>query len=144
MDDRNRYCRIKLQNAITLSTSQIQILSSHAKKQKPNESCALLLGHIQDDKAVVKDVILTDNVEKSPVNFTISPEQTLQGYQRAQKNNMEIVGIFHSHPDSEARPSSTDQKYMETNPYVWVIFSGLTNEFKAFVLESKIVEIPIA
>lgn len=143
MDDRNRYCRIKLQNAITLSTSQIQVLSSHAKKQKPDESCALLLGHIQDDKVVVKDVLLTDNVEKSPVSFTISPEQTLQGYQRAQKNNMEIVGIFHSHPDSEARPSSTDQKYMETNPYVWVIFSGLTNEFKAFVLESKIIEIPI-
>jgi len=143
MDDRNRYCRIKLQNAITLSTSQIQILSSHAKKQKPSESCALLLGHIQDDKVVVKDVLLTDNVEKSPVSFTISPEQTLQGYQRAQKNNMEIVGIFHSHPNSEAYPSATDQKYMEINPYVWVIFSGLTNEFKAFVLETKIVEISI-
>lgn len=143
MDDRKHYCRIKLQNAIALSTSQIQVLSSHAKKQKQNESCALLLGHMQDNKAVVKDVILTDNVEKSPVNFTISPEQTLQGYIQAQKNNMEIVGIFHSHPNSEARPSATDQRYMEINPYVWVIFSGLTDEFRAFVLESKIVEIPI-
>ncbi len=143
MDERNCYCRINLQNAITISTSQKQILSSHAKKQKPNESCAFLLGHIQDNKVVVKDVILTDNMEKSPVNFTISPEQTLQGYLEAQKNNMEIVGIFHSHPSSEALPSATDQKYMEINPYVWVIFSGLTNEFKAFVLESKIIEIPI-
>jgi len=102
-----------------------------------------LLGHIHDNKAVVKDVILTDNVEKSPVNFTISPEQTLQGYIQAQKNNMEIVGIFHSHPNSEAHPSTTDQRYMEINPYVWVIFSDLTDEFRAFVLESKIVEIPI-
>ena len=143
MDDRNCYCRINLQNAITISTSQKQILSSHAKKQKPNECCAILLGHIQNNKAVVEDVFLTDNVEKSPVNFTISPEQTLQGYMKAQKNNMEIVGIFHSHPNSEAHPSTTDQKYMEINPYVWIIFSGLTNEFKAFVLETKIVEIPI-
>ncbi|MGQ0376311.1 MAG: Mov34/MPN/PAD-1 family protein [Nitrososphaerota archaeon] len=132
-----------MQNTIVISTSQKQILSSHAKKQKPNESCALLLGHIQDNKVVVENVLLTDNVEKSPINFTISPEQTLQGYLKAQKSNMEIVGIFHSHPNSEAHPSSTDQKYMEINPYVWVIFSGITNEFKAFVLESKIVEIPI-
>jgi proteasome lid subunit RPN8/RPN11 len=142
MDERKRYCRINLQNVV-ISTSQKQILSNHAKKQKPNESCALLLGHIHDNKAVVKDVILTDNVEKSPVNFTISPEQTLQGYIQAQKNNMEIVGIFHSHPNSEAHPSTTDQRYMEINPYVWVIFSDLTDEFRAFVLESKIVEIPI-
>ena len=84
-----------MQNAIVISTSQKQILSSHAKKQKPNECCAILLGHIQDNKAVVEDVLLTDNVEKSPVNFTMSPEQTLQGYMKAQKNNMEIVGIFH-------------------------------------------------
>jgi len=143
MDEGISYRRINLQNAIKISTSQKQVLSQQARKQNPNECCALLVGHIQNNKAVVEDIFLTDNVEKSPVNFTISPEQTLQGYMQAQKNNTEVVGIFHSHPNSEAYPSATDRQYMEINPYVWVIFSGLTNEFKAFVLESKVIEIPI-
>lgn len=143
MDERNSYCRINLQNAISISTSQKQILLNHANKQKPNESCALLLGHAKNNNVVVEDVFLTDNVERSPVDFTISPEQTLQGYAKAQENKMEVIGIFHSHPNSKAYPSATDQKYMEINPYVWVILSGLTNELKAFVFESKIIEISI-
>ena len=143
MDERNSYCRINLQNAIYISTSQKQILINHADKQKPNESCALLLGHTKNNNVVVEDVFLTDNVEGSPIDFTISPEQTLQGYTKAQKNKMEVIGIFHSHPNSKACPSSIDQKYMKINPYVWIILSGLTNELKAFVLEPEIIEIPI-
>jgi len=143
MDERNCYCRIDLQNAIAISTSQKQILSSHAKKQKPNESCAYLLGHVKNNKVVVEDIVLTDNIEKSPVCFTASPEQNFQIHTNARKNNMEVVGIFHSHTNSEAYPSTIDQKYMEVSTYVWVILSNVTNEFKAFVLETKVVEIPI-
>ena len=56
---------------------------------------------------------------------------------------MEVVGIFHSHPNSEAYPSSTDKKFMYSNPVVWVIYSGISNEFKAYVLESNVLEILI-
>ena len=56
---------------------------------------------------------------------------------------MEIVGIFHSHPNSEAYPSNTDKKFMYSNPVVWVIYSGISNEFKAYVLESNVLEILI-
>ena len=56
---------------------------------------------------------------------------------------MEVVGIFHSHPNSEAYPSNTDKKFMYSNPVVWVIYSGISNEFKAYVLESNVLEILI-
>jgi len=56
---------------------------------------------------------------------------------------MEVVGIFHSHPNSEAYPSDTDKKFMYSNPVVWVIYSAISNEFKAYVLESDILEILI-
>jgi proteasome lid subunit RPN8/RPN11 len=57
--------------------------------------------------------------------------------------NLEIIGIFHSHPNSEAYPSNTDKKFMENNSYVWIIYSGMNKNFKAYVLESDISEIPI-
>ncbi len=128
---------------IILTESQKDTLSKHAKEQIPNESCALLFGNTEGDKLIVREVFLTENMEKSSVNFTVSNDQLLQGYQTAEEKQLEVIGIFHSHPDSEPYPSSTDKKFMQINPVAWVIFSASTNDFKAYMLESELIEIPI-
>ena len=127
-----------MQQAILISKEHIEILSRHAKKTSPNESCAILFGKIEKDNFKVKDVFLTINIENSAVNFTISNDELIKGYQEAEKRNLDVVGIFHSHPDSEAYPSVTDQKFMEINPVPWIIFSNQTQQFRAFVFESKV------
>ena len=98
---------------------------------------------VDNQKTIVKEIFLTENIDKSPVNFTISNEQLIKCYKTAEEKKMEVVGIFHSHPNSEAYPSDTDKKFMHSNPVVWIIYSGITNEFKAYVLESNIVEVLI-
>ena len=128
---------------IVLSASQKDILSKHSREQSPNESCALLFGRADGENFTVVDVFLTENIEKSPVNFTISNEKLLQGYTEAESKKLDVIGIFHSHPDSEPYPSITDKKFMHINPVVWVIFSLLSNDFKAYILEPEIIEIPI-
>lgn len=128
---------------VILTESQRNILSKQAIEQVPNESCALLFGKTENDQLVVKDLFLTENTEKSPVNFTISNEQLIQGYQEAEEKKLEVIGIFHSHPNSEPYPSKTDKKFMKINPVVWVIFSCLSKNFQAYTLDSEIIEIPI-
>ncbi len=128
---------------IILTESQRNILSKQSIEQVPNESCALLFGKTENDQLVVKDLFLTENTEKSPVNFTISNEQLIQGYQEAEEKKLEVIGIFHSHPNSEPYPSNTDKKFMKINPVVWVIFSCLSKNFQAYTLDSEIIEIPI-
>ena len=56
---------------------------------------------------------------------------------------LEVVGIFHSHPNSDAVPSNTDKKFMQNNPVPWIIFSGVNNDLKAYLLDSDVIEIPI-
>ena len=56
---------------------------------------------------------------------------------------MEVIGIFHSHPNSDAFPSNTDKKFMQSNPIAWIIYSGINKNFRAFILESDTIEIPI-
>jgi len=124
---------------ITLSQSDKKILSEYSENQKPNESCAILFG--KDNQ--VLDLFLTENIEESPINFTISNKQLIQAYSIAEEKKLEVVGIFHSHPDSDAFPSNTDKKFMLSNPVVWIIYSGINKNFKAYVLESEIIEIPI-
>lgn len=124
---------------IILSESDKKILSEYSENQKPNESCAILFGK----KGKVSDLFLTENIEESPVNFTISNEQLIKGYKMAEEKSLDVVGIFHSHPDSDAFPSNTDKKFMQSNPVVWIIYSGINKNFRAFILESDIMEIPI-
>lgn len=128
---------------IVLTKEQRQLLSNEAIDKKPNESCALLFGKKDNDTITINEIYPAENIEKSPTNFTISNEQLIQGYKIAEEKGLEVIGIFHSHPDSEPYPSATDKKFMEINPVAWVIFSTITNEFKAYLYEDDLVSIPI-
>jgi proteasome lid subunit RPN8/RPN11 len=129
--------------AIILSKTQIDILSCHSKENSPNESCAILFGSTLDDVVTVKEVFLTKNIENSPVNFTISPDELILAYSTAEKKGLDVSGIFHSHPGSVAYPSDTDKKYMQTNPVPWVIYSNINNDFRAYIYNSDIVPVPV-
>ena len=128
---------------IVLTQKEKDELVAHAIEQQPNESCAMLLGTKVDDIWNVKEIFLTQNIDNSQTNFTISPEELLNGYQLAEKMNLELVGVFHSHPNSDATPSSTDKKFMQNNPVPWIIFSGVNNNLKAYLLDSDVIEMPI-
>jgi len=128
---------------LSLTKSQKQILVNHSNSEKPNESCAILLGKENNQHIQVQKIFLTENVEKSPVNFTISAEQILEADKMEKESSMKIIGIFHSHPNSEAFPSKTDKKFMEINPVIWLIYSGISNEFRGFILNSEMKEIKV-
>ncbi len=128
---------------ILLNQKQVDALIQHSEKAGLSESCAMLLGTHGDQQWNVKEVFLTQNIDNSQTNFTISPEELLKGYQLAEKIQLELVGVFHSHPNSDAIPSSTDKKFMQNNPVPWIIFSGVNNNLKAYLLDSNIIEIPI-
>ena len=129
--------------SIVLAQKEKDKLVTHAISEQPSESCAMLFGKKVGDNWNVKEVFLTQNIDDSQTNFTISPEELLKGYQIAQKNQLEVVGVFHSHPNSDAIPSNTDKKFMQNNPVPWIIFSGVNNDLKAYLLDSNVIEIPI-
>jgi proteasome lid subunit RPN8/RPN11 len=127
-----------LEKTLFITKSQKQVLTEHARKHAPNESCALLFGKEEPNSYTIKEVFLASNTDNSPINFTISNEELLKGYQEAEQKKLDVVGIFHSHPHSEAIPSATDRKFMEINPVVWIIFSNKSDSFAAYILESGI------
>ncbi len=132
-----------LQKEITLPKNHADTLIRHAKQNEPNESCAILFGKNYDGRFVTIDICLTKNSEPSPVNFTISNHDLIKAYETCEKKNLEIIAIFHSHPNSAAYPSSTDRQYMEINPVPWIIYSNTNNEFRAYILESTVIPINV-
>ena len=132
-----------MQKKILLPKVFRQSLEQHADMQSPLEACAILFGTSNDKIWETTDIFLTENIDKSEVNFTISNEQLMEGYTMAEDKGLDIVGIFHSHPNSQPSPSNTDIKFMKGNPVPWIIYSGVTKEMKAYLLDSDLIQIPI-
>jgi len=132
-----------LEKIIKISNSILNNLELHANEQNPYEACAILLGNKDEQIWETTEIFLTENIEKSEINFTVSNEQLLEGYKMAEEKGLDVVGIFHSHPKSLPSPSNTDIKFMKGNPIPWIIYSGLTKEMKAYLLDSEIIQIPI-
>ena len=132
-----------MEKIIKISESLRKNLELHANEQNPYEACAILLGNKDEKIWEATEIFLTENIEKSEINFTVSNEQLLEGYKMAEEKGLDVVGIFHSHPKSLPSPSNTDIKFMKGNSVPWVIYSGLTNDMKAYLLESEVIQIPI-
>ena len=132
-------------SGIRLNDDKVESLASLARNSLPWESCALLIGEIKTDnldEIIVTDVIPVKNSDSSPISFSIDPVDLLKAYQLSEARNQQVVGIFHSHP-AEPFPSSTDKRYMEINPVVWIIYSTLTNESRAYIFEDKLKEVEV-
>lgn len=132
-------------SSIRLNVDKVESLTSLARDTLPWESCALLLGEAGTqnlDEIIVSDVIILKNSDSSPVSFSIDPDDLINAYQVSEARNLQVVGIFHSHP-AEPFPSSTDKKYMKINPVVWLIYSTVTNESRAYILEDKLKEVEL-
>ena len=132
-----------MEKIIKISEPLRKNLELHANEQNPYEACAILLGNKDEKIWEATEIFLTENIEKSEINFTVSNEQLLEGYKMAEEKGLDVVGIFHSHPKSLPSPSNTDIKFMKGNPIPWIIYSGLTKEMKAYLLDSEIIQILI-
>ncbi|MDQ3807546.1 MAG: M67 family metallopeptidase [Thermoproteota archaeon] len=115
---------------ISLTADQIRKLVGIARDALPNESCALLLGN--DDN--IKKILKARNSDESPVRFSIEPKELIHAYSFAESIGMQVIAIFHSHP-ANPWPSSTDVRFMEINPIIWVIYSTTCGELKAFLYD---------
>lgn len=105
----------------------------HAKGESPLECCGILSGR---DKTVEK-VFELQNAEKSPVRYSISPQDQLEVFKEMEKEAMEMVAIYHSHTHTIPFPSETDVR-MAFYPEVSSIIISLAEEngptVKAFLI----------
>ena len=118
---------------VYISAAQMKQLQSISEQAIPNESCAFLLGSV--DNLTVAEVLPLKSAELSPYSFSIAPAALLEAYETAERKGLQVIGIFHSHPGKPS-PSSTDLKYMEINPVVWLIYSSTENKFEAYVADN--------
>lgn len=134
----------------------LQILRPHAERTYPEECCGLLLGTRSRDRKILIDVIPTENSwnqeaaqsfeeisgskqreESKNRNFSIAPEEMLRVQKEARDRALDIIGIYHSHPDSPAIPSEFDRA-IAWSTYSYLIISvpqGQAKELLSWTLD---------
>jgi len=128
---------------LSLTANQLLQLESIAKQALPNESCAFLLGRADGDGSNLMEIMPMSNADSTPFSFSIAPAELLRAYEEAEKRDLQVIGIFHSHP-APASPSATDMKYMVLNPVAWLIYSTTEQNFGAFINDGGVRRLEIS
>ena len=82
-----------------------------AQEGYPQECCGLLLGRAADGVAQVEEVTQARNLntERAADRYEMDPQDLLRADEMARARRLDIVGVWHTHPDHPARPSATDR-----------------------------------
>jgi proteasome lid subunit RPN8/RPN11 len=96
----------------------------HARSTYPNECCGAMLGTLDDGHKRVAAAMRLENASAGSQRsrYELRPEDLLRADREARQRKMDLVGIYHSHPDCGAYFSETDLK----NSCPWYSFVVLS------------------
>jgi proteasome lid subunit RPN8/RPN11 len=115
---------------IKIESDAWQVMVAHARSAFPNECCGAMLGSSDDDTKFVKVAVPLENAFEGSqaARYDIRPEDLLAADREARRQGLDLIGIFHSHPDCDAYFSETDLK--NSCPwYSFVVLSIKKGEF---------------
>lgn len=90
----------------------LQKIIAQAERDYPYETCGLLLGKMEGDVRTVFGAFETPNAnpDRKHDRYEIAPQDYLRAEKKAREFGLEIVGVYHSHPDHPDRPSQYDEE----------------------------------
>ncbi len=119
-----------------------QILQQ-AKAEAPIEACGILAGR----DGQVERLYKMANVDQSSDHFMMAPEEQFKVVKDIRSAGLEMLAIYHSHPETPARPSEEDIRLALTPDVVYIIVSlqdANVPVAKGFLIDDgNVTEVPV-
>jgi len=112
--------------SLRLRREHWQAMERHVRAGAPLEACGLLAG--RNDQ--VEQVFLMQNAAQSPVRYRLDGLEQLRVFEAIEEADLELVGIFHSHPQGPLFPSPIDVREA-AYPVVYIIWAPVQGEWTA-------------
>lgn len=99
---------------IMLEPAVGELIAAHAGQAYPDECCGFLFGSDDGVSRRITGCRAVSNQwepNERRRRFLITADDVRQAEQAAAKNNSEVVGFYHSHPDAPAIPSTFDRQH---------------------------------
>jgi [CysO sulfur-carrier protein]-S-L-cysteine hydrolase len=128
---------------LTIKESELHKIYKHCTREYPNEACGILAGRA----GIVEQAFEMTNTESNPNSYAMDPREQFRVMKDMRQAGMELVGVYHSHPRSEAYPSSRDVNlaYYPEAVYVIVTLMNRRNPVPRSyrVVNGSITEVPM-
>jgi len=125
---------------LTIWRTAMKEMEAHLEAAYPNEGAGLLLGTANGaDKHITAVLPLENRWEgrEQHRRFLLGPQDMLRGEQEAARRGLDVIGIFHSHPDHPAEPSGFDRDWaLPWYSYlITTVAQGQATQHRAWVLK---------
>jgi len=101
-----------------------ELVVAHALGGLPYEVCGYLAC---DDERVQRHYELT-NVDRSPEHFSMDPKEQFTAVKEMRREGLHLRAVYHSHPETPARPSLEDIRLAYDSSLSYVIISLAARE----------------
>ena len=93
-------------------------MRQHILERVPEEACGLVAGTGGCSRVVFE----VENILQSPVRFRMEAGEQIRAFLEIEKSGMDLLAIYHSHPQGPDQPSTTDLEefaYPGTPYLIW-------------------------
>lgn len=97
-----------------LTPNAAEVIRGEARDRYPEECCGGLLGRSDEEgrRTVVRAVpVRNERSRERRRRYLLGPRQVLDLEDAAEREGLEVLGFFHSHPDHPAEPSEHDRRH---------------------------------
>ena len=138
---------------VRIKKSAYEGMIGHAESGYPYEVCGVMIGNkdLITDYRECKNLISEDDIQtefksenelsrqRLRDRFELDPKSFIEADEWAREKGLEILGIYHSHPDHPSQPSETDRKIASPG-WGYIIFSinnGKYNDARLWYLNES-------
>lgn len=113
--------------ALHITPELMKEIQAHGESAYPEEGAGLMLGTAQGDRKQVTKLVTFANAREQSARrnrYLLTPQDYLRGEQEAARLGLDVVGVFHSHPDHPDRPSEFDREW--AMPWLSYVITNIT------------------
>jgi proteasome lid subunit RPN8/RPN11 len=99
---------------LAITSALLQAIHAHGERAYPEEGAGLLLGEASGDNKRVIDILTIENSREASARhnrYLLTAQDYLRGEETAARRGLDVLGVFHSHPDHPNRPSEFDRDW---------------------------------
>jgi proteasome lid subunit RPN8/RPN11 len=114
---------------ITIDPKAEQNMNDDARRAFPDECCGFMFGREDEEgnRWVTESLAINNSaVENRKRRFEIAPKDYLKGESYAIENDIQLLGIYHSHPNHPAIPSEHDR--VAAQPWFSYVIISVEND----------------
>lgn len=100
--------------SLSMPSTLLREIHAHGEAAYPEEGAGLLLGVTLGDKKQVSALLPISNAREDSARhnrYLLTPQDYMHAEQEAARQGLDVLGVFHSHPDHPNRPSEFDREW---------------------------------